>query len=861
MKKTSILFLILTITINSLKAQVNSSYARNSFAEKIYLQTDNQIYTANSTIWFKAAVVNAATLSGELSSGVLYVDLINSKNEIVDHKILKLNEGLGNGYFDIGSSIEDGHYRIRAYTEWNKNFSEDFMFTKSLQIIRSQLKDDYKEAKKSKNRKIVYTEKESDARKIDVQFFPEGGKLIHNIASKVGFKAIDINGLGIAISGEILDGNNKVIANFESNSLGMGHFVFEDPDHTKVYRSRITSIDGKAADKTVALPTIYKEGVSLQVNETENAIEIEVNSKSFPDKAVRLKGYSRGITYIDNPLDITNAVGNFSIPKTQLPEGIMIFSVSDAQNRIVAERMYFNNNGMSSLKIDASLNKQKFSTRDEVVLSMKADTELQTEATNQFDTSVLVIDKSRIDIDGSRGGNLLTYLLLTSDLKGHIESPHLYFEANSNYNIDDLMLTQGWRNYKYDTTVNNVFKYRREMGIPIKGVINSKNSNEIVSGKDFTIMDFGRDFSLMNTKLDVPGSFYFEIGDLFGDYNKLVIQPSSINENEKDNIHLTLSEKFEVPVKPLEANTFYVEESVTKAVVEQKKEIMQIEKDYFKNLYGYNQLDEVTVYGYTMTPKRREMAEKYGLPNTVIDGKDIQRKIRKSSNGLVDVLMSFRDKVYVETRAKRSNFYQPRRINVGLVQPGPSTFQTYLRMGTNHGGRGHVNMVVVDGIPVNALNHYLTEDIEPTEVTSFEIIDDPKRLKQLYAEVFNTYPPPGLLLGSILSIYTRNGTGIFGALNQGKDLKTFNVEGFSPSKEFYVPRYDTEANYYGNQPDYRPTIYWAPHVKSKDNEEATVKFYHSDNEGDFIVFLETISKDGKIGYKEIEYSVSKTDND
>lgn len=173
----------------------------------------------------------------------------------------------------------------------------------------------------------------------------------------------------------------------------------------------------------------------------------------------------------------------------------------------------------------------------------------------------------------------------------------------------------------------------------------------------------------------------------------------------------------------------------------------------------------------------------------------------------------------------------------------------------------HINVVVVDGILVNQYNHILIEDIKNEEVTSFEIIDDPSQLKQLYAEVFNTIPPSGFLSGSILSIYTRNGKGLFGALNITEGQKMFDVQGFAVSKQFYTPKYDVEDSYFDNKPDLRQTIFWEPQAKSKNGAAAEVRYFHSDNEGEFMVFIETISENGKIGYKQLEYTVKGSNND
>ncbi len=60
-----------------------------------------------------------------------------------------------------------------------------------------------------------------------LQFFPESGELVNGLPSKVGFKAIDYNGKGKSVEGDIINGNGEVVALFKSNQAGMGN-VFTD---------------------------------------------------------------------------------------------------------------------------------------------------------------------------------------------------------------------------------------------------------------------------------------------------------------------------------------------------------------------------------------------------------------------------------------------------------------------------------------------------------------------------------------------------------------------------------------------------------------------------------------------------------
>ena len=66
--------------------------------------------------------------------------------------------------------------------------------------------------------------------------------------------------------------------------------------------------------------------------------------------------------------------------------------------------------------------------------------------------SLSVTDNYAIGCD-SIGDNILSNLLLTSDLKGYIETPGYYFKNNTQRLkacLDNLMLTQGWSRFNVE---------------------------------------------------------------------------------------------------------------------------------------------------------------------------------------------------------------------------------------------------------------------------------------------------------------------------------------------------------------------------------------------------------------------------
>ena len=136
--ETKIIILFLT-TISIFKAAAQeSNHAQNAIAEKIYIQTDGLVYTTDQTIWFKGVVLNGFDLKPSKTSGVLYVDLIDTDEVIVSSKKLKLEKGITHGSFALDSFIHSGKYQIRAYTNWNLNFGEEFMFKEYIDVFPSE---------------------------------------------------------------------------------------------------------------------------------------------------------------------------------------------------------------------------------------------------------------------------------------------------------------------------------------------------------------------------------------------------------------------------------------------------------------------------------------------------------------------------------------------------------------------------------------------------------------------------------------------------------------------------------------------------------------------------------------------------
>ncbi|WP_069658721.1 TonB-dependent receptor plug domain-containing protein [Arcticibacter eurypsychrophilus] len=102
--------------------------------EKVHIHTDKPYYVAGDTIWFKAYIVNARQNRLSALSQILYVDLINEKDSLEKALRLPVVSGLALGEFTLLDSLPEGNYRLRAYTNWMRNFGEEYYFDKIIRV-------------------------------------------------------------------------------------------------------------------------------------------------------------------------------------------------------------------------------------------------------------------------------------------------------------------------------------------------------------------------------------------------------------------------------------------------------------------------------------------------------------------------------------------------------------------------------------------------------------------------------------------------------------------------------------------------------------------------------------------------------
>jgi len=215
-----------------------TSFAKDHRVEKAYLHFDKPYYAAGDTMYFKAYVTIGDNHEPSRLSGVLHVDLINANNHVDQSIKLLLTDGVAWGDFALPDSLVQGQYHVRAYTQWMRNDGDAGFFNKNI-FIGSLKPQPVAVVKAKQPIKAGIMPVKTPDNKPELRFFPEGGGLVAGIRSKVAFKAITNDGLGINVKGVIIDNENKEVLSFASTHLGMG-FLYLDAAEGKTYKAKVT---------------------------------------------------------------------------------------------------------------------------------------------------------------------------------------------------------------------------------------------------------------------------------------------------------------------------------------------------------------------------------------------------------------------------------------------------------------------------------------------------------------------------------------------------------------------------------------------------------------------------------------------
>ena len=258
--------------------------------------------------------------------------------------------------------------------------------------------------------------------RIDLRFFPEGGEMVQLVPGRVAFKALDEAGKPADVEGEVLDGKGNVVQTFRSFHQGMGAFRLQPG--AGGYQVRLTRPKGIA--KRYPLPAALPRGYALSVD-TVTARQLRVSFHAPAAREVSLVAQVRGQIYFSRQVAARTGRNEVEVPLEGFPMGVAQVTLFDHHGVPRGERLAFVNRHRQ-LTVKVRSDKPQYGPREKVELTVETldEDSLPVPAT----LALAVADDKLLSFADYKGDHILSYLLVSSDLKGKVEEPYFYFKKD-----------------------------------------------------------------------------------------------------------------------------------------------------------------------------------------------------------------------------------------------------------------------------------------------------------------------------------------------------------------------------------------------------------------------------------------------
>jgi hypothetical protein len=783
LKKNSFLntfILLVALSATSIQAQkaVDIIDAFEDYVEAprevIYVHLNKSTYIEGEMLGFTTYIFDKFTKSPALMTENLYCTISDSDGKIIKKKLLRVKNGVVSNAFDIDSTLSTGVFTFKAYTNWMRNFREKNHFEQTFKVINAE------------NLELIKPVGLSDF-KIDLQALGEGGHLVYGITNTLAIIAKNQFQQGLKnFKGEIVNDNDEVLSEFKLNDVGIAKTVF-NPELNKRYFVKI-DFNGNIIRKEIL--NIENKGISLVLADLGEKVIIKLKANAlflnqFKDdtfKAALHNGSELALTEFSLNNEGTVLL---SYPKTSLFSGMNIFTIFTSDNAPLLERLYFNSIGINNNDINVV---KSLKTNDSIDINLKLQ-EFKSGSLSNISISVLP-EKTK---SYNHNNNLLSQLYIQPYVNGVIENGFQYFsdDKKANYNLELLLLTQGWSSYDWNTifNYNDVFAYPFERGIDIVSSINGSHEGTYViypindaSTQLYEIKDNDKEFTIKNrfpTEDDL-----FRVG---------YIDTKAKGFRKKPSLYMQY-----FPSQFPDFNLSYVIPIETfQSQFTSESEVEQVKS------WGQGEiLDEVVVEASKDYTRAQE------LSNKAINSKiEIIDELQKSRNQRVDLYL------------QRLGFQTDYDYFSGTL----SITNPRVNWGTN------VPLVYLD----DAL---LTSDFTPLTFIYTQDVD--------YIE-YEWYGFGGGLRGQagFIKIYT---TKSFGSKGKNDNVQTYDIPlRFSKKKKMYIPRYQEYNSNFFNE---YGTIDWKPKIDLKDDGSFDIRVLNTKN--NIKLFIEGFTGDKHIS-KEI----------
>ena len=877
-------------TITSRMAEQLNMYPK----EKLHVHIDRSCYLPGDTLWFKAYMVNASSHIPIRLSRYVYVELVNPENETIDRVKIRPDEmNQFHGYIPIPENLAGGNYSLLAYTRYMLFEENQPVFKRDVCIaltsnwetahlkatilsphgeitgaqlrlwdnsqkqiplkrvkavcnkgkpVSAKLYDEGKIELRIQNEKVTseacmridmtdirnnvfrqYAAISTGTEDYDVTFYPEGGYLLEGTPCRTAYKVLDVSGNSIAATLQLMDEQGNVMATSETLHSGMGVFTFT-PESGKRYI--VQTFNKQGVKKVFELPPVQSSAYGIVIKDHQEDMQISINSALHsPHEELLLLAHVRGKMICAQWL-LSDKGDIITIAKDQYPSGIVQCLLLDKNYNVLSERLGFIPY-RKAIMCKVRNDKDSYGKRELI------HTNLSLVDVNgnpvKGNLSVSITDGAMCVADTTH--SILSTLLLSSELKGRIETPSFYLQTDNSEAekaLDLLLMIHGWKRYRLPEIIKGNFE--RPVMEPEKFTsLSGRLKNEKGEGKSrYDVYVRNLEFGLNRViKLGQDGAFRvdsveFAEGVPIGMIGKRFIRKGENYGRNKAEIILDKDQLYTLSDKT-------------------------VPQPFLSEISGGIQRDMVYPVGMSDYLLNQVMVKSKSL-NKSLTLREIAKFKFKNMWELVDYMgVKFKYPYYT---SKMKEFC---KVSMTIMNAWACFYKdmplVLMINGNMHSNAGILNYLSLSDIQVISLNSidrkkilkpylYLWEYEQHTSVAILELV--------LY---------PGVILDPLLHLCSIEQR--FKGYGKLDDIQTdvYPSGGYQEPVAFYSPKYDKGNKDNALIPDFRSTLYWNPSLQTDSSGECDFLFYSADKATTYKVVIEGLTEEGEMVYETREFEI------
>ena len=488
--------------LEQLVSKLTNEYSKNA-KELIVLQPDKTVYRPGTEIWFRVYALSSNGFDIDAKNKVIYVELANDKNEVIERVLLNKADQQYNGSLLIPHNTSAGSYQLRAYTKTMLQEHSPGIFVSGIYITGNNARDEMQNAVAGNP---VY------------KFYAEGDQLVNGVNCTVVFTATDVYGNPVAVTGYVKDNFGNEAVKFTGN--GLGKFVFQPYSKDRTYKVFIKT--NNSAEQVYSFAPIRTGALQLSLqNQTNNEFVFRV---ALGDSAYNKKANSYLLGVGGGKICFASegkGMYMVNVPANSLPHGLVDFYLFDANKELKSSRTVFNSNYNSTINITSD--RPDYGSRQKAKLNITVTDNEGKPVKAVF--SVSVTDKK---LAGEKP------LMHEADI-------YLLNQGNSGSWLNDVLdkeevkdmlaMIAGNGETHLDTPET---KYANDLyldGLEIKGKVSDKQ-NATLNGQIVMLLPEQQDITL-NDSTDNKGRFGFRDIVFYGTQRFLVMIPSVFDKQQK----------------------------------------------------------------------------------------------------------------------------------------------------------------------------------------------------------------------------------------------------------------------------------------------------------------------------------------